>query len=559
VEGYRIITGWGEGYRKVYFRAEFSKPFTGSALVNENGKHDNLAVINGHSVKALLNFQTDSNEMIVVKVGLSATSLANARLNLRAEVSGWNFDKVCRDTSDAWEKELEKITIEGTREQKQIFYTGMYHAFIQPNNLADVNGDYPAPDMTVRRADDRQQYSTLSLWDTYRAANPLYTLVQTKCTAGIVNSLLRQYDVQGYLPIWQLWGLENFCMIGNHAIPVIVDAALKNVGGFNVEHAYEAVKNSSMRDHLNSPFTVWEQYGYMPEDIQSQSVSITLEMAFDDWCVAQLAKKLGKTADYEHFIRRSGFYKNLYDTKIGFFRAKNKNGQWVEPFNPLKYSANGDGPFTEGNAWQYLFYVPQDMSGLVSLMGGKDSFNTRLDTFFTLNDQPSDKNGNASGFIGQYAHGNEPSHHAAYLYNFSGQPWKTQKYVAQVLTELYNNHSDGYAGNEDCGQMSAWYVFSAMGFYPFNPINGVYSIGSPILQSARMHLQNGKTFTVLVDNAGKGNCYIQSVELNGKSYAKTYITQKDITTGGTLHFVMGGQPNQQWGTSSADIAPDWGY
>jgi predicted alpha-1,2-mannosidase len=554
VEGYRIITGWGEGYRKVYFRAEFSKHFRASTLVNENGKYNNLAVINGHSVKALLDFDTDSNEVIVVKVGLSATSQENACLNLQTEVPGWDFDKVRRHASDTWEKELEKISVQGTPEQKQIFYTAMYHAFIQPNNIADVNGDFPAPDMTTRHADDLRQYSTFSLWDTYRAANPLYTLVQTKRTAGIVNSLLRQYDVQGYLPIWQLWGLENYCMIGNHAIPVIVDAALKGVGGFDVEHAYEAVKNSSMRDHLNSPFSVWEKYAYMPEDVQSQSVSITLEMAFDDWCVAQLAKKLGKTNDYDRFLRRSFFYKNLYDEKTGFFRAKNKDGRWIEPFNPLKYSGNGDGPFTEGNAWQYLFYVPQDMSGLVALMGGKDALSARLDTFFTLNDQTSEKNGNASGFIGQYAHGNEPSHHAAYLYNFSGQPWKTQKYVSQILKTLYNDNSAGYAGNEDCGQMSAWYVFSAMGFYPFNPVSGIYTIGSPIVKSAKMHLQNGKTFTVMVENASGENCYIQSLKLDGRPYARTYITQADIMNGSTLQFVMGNQPNTDWGTGLGEVA-----
>ncbi|MEI9961020.1 MAG: glycoside hydrolase family 92 protein [Limisphaerales bacterium] len=467
--------------------------------------------------------------------------------------------KYAADTSESWERELERITVEGTQEQKQIFYTGLYHAFIQPNNIADVNGDYPAPDMTVRHAIDKKQYSTLSLWDTYRTANPLYTLVQTKRAAGMVNSMLLQNDVYGYLPIWQLWGLENYCMIGNHAIPVVVDAALKGIKGFDVEKAYAAVKNSSLTDHLNSPFAVWEKYGYIPEDILSQSVSITLEMAYDDWCVAQLAKKLHKQSDYEHFLRRSAFYKNLYDAKTGFFRGKNKDGKWLEPFDPLKYSGNGNGPFTEGNAWQYLFYVPQDMSGLIDLMGGKDAFNAKLDTFFTLDNHPSDKNQNASGFIGQYAHGNEPSHHAAYLYNFSGQPWKTQKYVSQILNELYNNSSSGYAGNEDCGQMAAWYIFSSMGFYPFNPANGVYSIGSPVLKSAKMHLENGKVFTVLVENAGKDNCYIQSLKLNGKPYTRTYITQKDIVDGGTLEFVMGNQPNEKWGTGDGDATISWGY
>lgn len=559
VEGYRIITGWGEGYRRVYFRAEFSKPFTKSMLVNEDGKYEDLDLVNGHSVKVLLDFETRSNEAIVVKVGLSTTSVENARANLAAEVPGWDFDQVCAEAANSWEKELEKITVEGTREQKQIFYTALYHAFIQPNNLADLNGDYPATDMTTRHAADKMQFSTLSLWDTYRAANPLYTLIQTKRTAGMVNSMLRQYDTYGFLPIWQLWGLENYCMVGNHAIPVVVDASLKGIPGFDLEKAFVAVKNSSLRDHVNAPFAAWEKYGYIPEDMQSQSVSITLEMAYDDWCVAQLAKKLHKSEDYERFLRRSAFYKNLYDSNTGFFRAKNKDGKWVEPFDPLKYFANGNGPYTEGNAWQYLFYAPQDMSGLINLMGGSDAFNAKLDKFFTFNNQPSEKNQNASGFIGQYAHGNEPSHHAAYLYNFSGQPWKTQKYVAKILNELYNNSSSGYAGNEDCGQMSAWYIFSAMGFYPFNPVNGVYSIGSPTLKSARMRLEDGKVFSVTVENSGKDNCYIQSVTLNGKPYTKTYITQKNITDGGELKFVMGNQPNLRWGSGAEDATASWGY
>jgi predicted alpha-1,2-mannosidase len=559
IEGYRIITGWGEGYRKVYFRAEFSKPFEGNVMMADGDKFENLSVINGYAVKTLLSFHTTTNETVLVKVGLSAVSVENARLNLLTELSNWNFDQISSNAEAAWEKELGCITIEGTKEQKEIFYTGLYHAFIQPNNIADVNGDYPATDMVVRNAPDKKHYSTFSLWDTYRAANPLYTLVQTKRTAGFINSMLRQYDTFGFLPIWQLWGLENYCMIGNHAIPVIVDAALKGIEGFDVEKAYEAVKGSSVNDHLNSPFTVWEKYGYIPEDILSQSVSITLEMAYDDWCVAQLAKKLGKTQDYERFSNRSSFYKNLYDTKSNFFRGKNKTNNWLEPFNPLKYGANGGNPYTEGNAWQYLFYVPQDINGLIKLMGGKNPFSAKLDTFFNLKDIPSEKNGNASGFIGQYAHGNEPSHHAAYLYNFAGQPWKTQKYVSQVLNELYNNSSSGYSGNEDCGQMASWYIFSSMGFYPVNPANGVYAIGSPVLKSARIHLDNGKIFSVVVRNSMKENIYIQSVNLNNKPYTKTYITQKDIVNGGILEFVMGDRPNKKWGVNADDVPPAWGY
>ena len=566
LEGYRIITGWGMGYRKVYFRAEFSKPFAGAELMNASHKPQNLAVINGSALKALLHFETASNEVILVKVGLSATSPENARLNLSAELPGWDFDATRRAARDNWEQELQRITVDGTQEHKKIFYTALYHAFIQPNNLADVNGDYTGTDMTVRRAPDHHHYSTFSVWDTYRAAHPLYTLVQTKRTAGFVNSLLRQYESYGYLPVWQLWGLENDCMIGNHSIPIIVDAALKDIPGFDLQKAYAAVKGSALTDHYSevkyhgsSPASVLDQYGYLPEDIIHQSVSMTLEMAYDDWCVAQLARKLGKTEDYQKFLRRSANYRNLFDGQTQFFRPKNKAGHWIEPFDPLKYSGNDDGPFTEGNAWQYLFYVPQDMGDLVRLTGGPAAFNAKLDTFFTLEDKPSEKNQNASGFIGQYAHGNEPSHHAAYLYDFSGQPWKTQKYVSQVLNTLYKNSPSGYCGNDDCGQLSAWFVFSAMGFYPVNPVNGVYAIGSPVLNSARVRLGNGKTFVMRAANASQENPYIQSLMLNGQPYTKTYITQRDIMNGGTLEFVMGRQPNTQWGSKAEDITAAWGY
>ncbi len=554
IEGYRILTGWAN-LRKVYFRAEFSKPFQSNILIGDNRQYPNLSVINGSNLKAILNFNTTDKEQVLVKVGLSPVSVANARLNMQTELPNWNFEDIQQQAEQKWEQELQKIKIEGTPLQKEIFYTGMYHAFTQPNNMADVNGDYMASDFTIKNAAGKTHYSTFSLWDTYRAAHPLYTLTQPERTAGMINSMIRQYDTYGYLPIWQLWGEENYCMIGNHAIPVIVDAALKGIKGFDLEKAYEAVKGSSVTDHQASPFTAWEKYGYIPEDIQSQSVSITLEMAYDDWCVAQFAKKLGKTDDYNRFIKRSEFYKNLYNTKTGFFQGKKADGKWLEPFNPLNYGGNGGDPFTEGNGWQYFWYVPQNVNGLIDLVGGKQAFNDKLDQFFTLNNLPSEVNGNASGFIGQYAHGNEPSHHIAYLYDYSGQPWKTQFYVAKVLNELYNNSSSGYSGNEDCGQMSSWYIFSAMGFYPVNPANSVYAIGSPVLSKAELDLGNGKAFTVTVKNSSKANVYIQSVKLNGKAYGKTYITQSDITSGSKLEFTMGPKPNKTWGIKPGDQPP----
>lgn len=546
IEGFRIITGWAQ-LRKVYFYAEFSKPITSNEMVSGNHIYNNNTIVNGTNIRAALNFDTKDATPLLIKVGLSENSIANAKENLNAEISNWNFDGIVKEAQAKWEKELDKIKIEGTTEQKQIFYTGLYHAFTQPNNLADVNGDYMGADYALHRAKDKTDYSTFSLWDTYRAANPLYTLIQPKRTAGFIRSMMRQYETYGYLPIWQLWGEENYCMIGNHAIPVIVDAALKGIKGFDINEAYEAIKASSTVSHPGSPFDVWTKYHYMPEDLQSQSVSITLEMSFDDWCVAQLAKKLGKTADYNEFMQRSNNYKNLFDKSTGFFRAKDANGKWVSPFNPLDYGGNGGNPYTEGNAWQYLWYVPQNVPELINLLGGKAAFANKLDSFFTIKDLPKEVNGNASGFIGQYAHGNEPSHHITYLYNYAGQPWKTQYYVADVLNTLYNNSSSGYSGNEDCGQMSAWYIFSSMGFYPVNPASGIYEIGSPILKKASIQLASGKTFTVNTKNASEVNVYIQSVTLNGKPYNKTFITQKDIDNGGTLNFVMGAQPNKRWG------------
>ncbi|HEY0175456.1 MAG TPA: GH92 family glycosyl hydrolase [Pedobacter sp.] len=558
IEGYRLITGWAK-LRKVYFHIEFSKPITGSQLFDGNTKYMNQQVINGTDLRAVFNFNTGDSSALLAKIGLSAVSIKNAEQNLGKEISGWDFDQTVSQADAKWERELEKIKVEGSEVKKEIFYTGLYHAFLQPNNLADVNGDYMASDFTIRKAEEGTHYSTFSLWDSYRGANPLYTLTQPEREGQFVNSMLRQYKTYGYLPVWQLWGQENYCMIGNHAIPVIVDAVFKGITGFDVNEAYEAVKNSSMTDHPNAPFTLWEKFHYMPENLQSQSVSITLEMAYDDWCVAQLAKKLGKTADYEHFMARSQFYKNLHDVKTGFFRAKNDEGKWIEPFSPLKYGANGGNPFTEGNAWQYYWYVPQDIPDLISLTGGEKPFVHKLDSFFTLEAKPGEVNGNASGFIGQYAHGNEPSHHVTYLYDYAGEPWKTQFYTSKVVNELYNTSSSGYAGNEDCGEMSAWYIFSAMGFYPVNPASGVYAIGSPSFKEVTIRLPNKKTFSITADKPSVQNIYIQSAKLNGKPYTHTYITQRDIMSGGTLEFKMGPQPNKNWGIKLADRPGNEGY
>ena len=544
VEGYRIITGWAK-LRKIYFHLEFSQPVLSNQLYDGNRMYENTPVINGTELRGLFCFDKKWNKELICKVALSPVSIENARLNMATEVPGWDFEYIARAAETSWEKELKKIIIQGTDLQKKIFYTALYHTMVQPNTMSDVNGEYMASDYVTRSvAKGEVHYSTFSLWDTFRAAHPLYTLIHTHRIPDFVKSMMRQYDYYGYLPVWQLWGQDNYCMIGNHSIPVIVDAVLKGVAGVDEEKAYEAVFNSSIVSHPNSPFEVWEKYGYMPENIQTQSVSITLEQAFDDWCVAQLAKRLGKEKDYNHFMKRSAFYRNLFNSKTGFFQPKNDKGEWIEPFDPYKYGANGGYPFTEGNAWQYFWYVPQNIPDLISLTGGNKAFVAKLDTFFTVSYQSGALNDNASGFVGQYAHGNEPSHHVAYLYACAGEPWKTQKYVAYIMNELYNDSSSGYAGNDDCGEMSAWYVFGALGFYPVNPVSGEYVIGTPMLEEAVIQLPDRKTFTVKAPRKEDNEVYICSMKLNGEKYTKNYITHQDIMKGGILEFVMTASPGK---------------
>lgn len=545
VEGYRIITGWAK-LRKIYFHIEFSMPILSSELSDGDRRHVDTPVINGTNLHGLFSFDRKGNDELIAKVALSPVSIENARQNMTAEVPAWNFDEVSAAAEQSWENELGKIQIQGTDLQKTIFYTASYHTMVQPNTMSDANGEYMATDYTTRRLKEGEtHYSTFSLWDTFRAAHPLYTLLHTDRTEDFVKSMIRQYDDYGYLPIWQLWGQDNYCMIGNHSIPVIVDAVLKGIAGIDAEKAYEAVRNSSLTSHPNSPFDVWEKYGYMPENIQTQSVSITLEQAYDDWCVAQLAKKLGKEEDYNRFMKRSAYYRNLFNPTTGFFQPKDDKGEWILPFDPYKYGANGGYPFTEGNAWQYYWYVPQNITDLITLTGGKKAFTQKLDAFFTTTHQSGELNDNASGFVGQYAHGNEPSHHVAYLYACAGEAWKTQKYVAHIMNNLYNNSSSGYAGNDDCGEMSAWYIFSALGFYPVNPASGEYVIGTPMLEEAVIQLPDGKRFIVKAPRKKESDIYIRSMKLNGKKYTRTSITHQDIINGGTLEFVMSDKPNRQ--------------
>lgn len=546
VEGYRIITGWAK-LRKIYFYMEFSSPILTSTLRDGGRVHENTAVINGTNLHGCFRFGQLNGKPLTCKVALSSVSMENARQNMEQEAPHWDFDRYVAAADTDWEKQLGKIEVKGTEVQKEIFYTALYHTMIQPNTMSDVNGEYMAADYTTRKvANNETHYTTFSLWDTFRASHPLYTLLEPERVTDFVKSMIRQYEYYGYLPIWQLWGQDNYCMIGNHSIPVITDAILKGIPGIDVEKAYEAVYNSSVTSHPNSPFEVWEKYGFMPENIQTQSVSITLEQAFDDWCVAQLAAKLNKDTDYQRFHKRSEYYRNLFHPKTKFFQSKNDKGEWIEPFDPYQYGGNGGHPFTEGNAWQYFWYVPHNIQALMELTGGTKAFEQKLDTFFTSTYKSEQMNHNASGFVGQYAHGNEPSHHVAYLYNFAGQPWKTQKYVSHILNTLYNNTSSGYAGNDDCGQMSAWYVFSAMGFYPVNPADGRYIIGSPLLEECTLKLAGNKEFRIRTVRKSPEDIYIQLVTLNGKKHKDFFITHQDIMNGGTMVFKMGKKPSG-WG------------
>lgn len=540
LEGYRVITGWAK-LRKVYFVIDFSEPISELRLFDGDGREytaDDATLINGHSPRALISFGS-GEKPVVGKVALSGVSLANAGENLKAEADSYDFDRYVSAADRQWDSQLGKIEAKGDPEKLTTFYTALYHMMLQPNTFSDVNGEWMTPDYSVAKVPDGEtQYTTFSLWDTYRAAHPLYTIIEPERTRDFVNSMLRHYDYYGYLPVWHLWGQDNYCMIGNHAIPVVVDAVLKGIPGIDKVHAWEAVKNSSLQSHPNSPFCVWEKYGYMPENIQSQSVSITLEMAYDDWCVAQLAKAMGDEDSVERFTRRSQFYRNLHNPENMFFAPKDDMGNWIEPFDPLKFGANGGNPFTEGNAWQYYWYVPHDMEGLISLTGGPKAFEKKLDTFFTLTDTSGEKNDNISGLIGQYAHGNEPSHHVAYLYNNVGKPEKTRALVKRIMTELYNNNYNGYTGNDDCGEMSAWYVFSAMGFYPVNPASGEYSIGLPLFDECTIHLPSGRDFRITVGRRNSDSAKVKKILINGKPVKDQTLCHSDLLTGGTLYFLF---------------------
>lgn len=547
MEGMRTSRAWAEK-QILYFVIRFSEPISSCVLNHSQGSLTQGKSVSGTDLIALLMFGNTSGKTLLIKVGLSAVSAEGARKNLEEEIPGWNFEEIRTHGENAWNDELSKITVSGgTDAQKTVFYTALYHAFLAPNLYCDVDGNYRGRDLAVHNAKGYQYYTVFSLWDTYRAEHPLFNLLQLKRNADFIRTFLDQYDQGGLLPVWELSANETDCMIGYHAAPVIADAWIKGVRGFDGGKALEAMKHSAMQDVRG--LKDYREKGYIPADREGESVSKTLEYSYDDWCIAMMAKSLGKQDDYIIYIKRAQNYKNLFDPTTGFMRAK-ANETWVAPFRPNEVNFN----FTEANSWQYSFSIPQDITGLMNLHGGTSRLAGKLYQLITEDTRTTGRQqSDITGLIGQYAHGNEPSHHIAYLFDYVAQPWKTQKMVSTICRELYSDKPDGLCGNEDCGQMSAWYVMSALGFYPVTPGSLVYAIGSPVFPEAVIHFDGGKTFTVTASNLSNDNFYIQSATLNGKPYTKCYLTHADLMTGGTLSFVMGPAPNRNWGVNPGDL------
>ena len=535
LSGYRYSTGWAKDQR-VYFVAQFSRPVT---VATSQG--DSLVVLSA----------PNNDEPLLVKVGISPVSEDNARANIAAELPSWDFRGTVAKANEEWNKELGKIVITtDDAAARRTFYTAMYHSMFAPSVFSDVNGDYRGADGKVYRGDFKN-YTTFSLWDTYRAAHPLMTIIHPEKQRDIAQTMLNIYDQQGKLPVWHLVGNETDCMVGNPGIPVLIDIALK---GFDVDKnkVLEAAKASAMRDERG--MGLLKKYGYLPCDLdpECETVAKGLEYALADAGIAKLAKQLGRMEDYNYFYKRSQSYKDHYfDKNTKFMRGKTSDGKFREPFDPFN-SVHRQDDYTEGNAWQYVWLVPHDVHGLVKCFGGEKPFVAKLDSLFILEGKMgADASPDISGLIGQYAHGNEPSHHIIYMYNYVGMPWKAALKLRQVMNTLYNDGIDGLSGNEDVGQMSAWYILSSMGLYQVEPAGGKYIFGSPLFNKAVVNVGGGKTFTIEAKNNSARNIYIQSAKLNGKPYTRSYIDYKDIMRGGKLEFVMAEKPST-FGTKVSD-------
>lgn len=515
-----------------YFVMQFSRPVI---------DHFELPMAETEKGKRLVaSFNIQPGEEVLMKVALSTTGVEGAKANMAAEVPGWDFEGIRTAAKADWNSYLSRIEVEGTDEEKTNFYTSFYHALIQPNEISDVDGRYRNAADSVVNATGGKFYSTFSLWDTYRAAHPFYTLMVPERVDGFINSLVDQAEVQGYLPIWGLWGKENFCMVANHGVSVVAEAYAKGFRGFDAERAFNAIKQTQTVSHpLKSNWENYMKYGYFPTDLtEAESVSSTLESVYDDYAAADMAKRMGKTEDAAYFARRTDFYKNLFDSSTQFMRPKKSDGTWKSPFNPsqIGHAESVGGDYTEGNAWQYTWHVQHDVPGLIALFGGEEPFLNKLDSLFTLKLETTQAD--VTGLIGQYAHGNEPSHHVTYLYALAGRPERTQELIREIFDTQYSPKPNGLCGNDDCGQMSAWYMFSAMGFYPVNPVSGEYVFGAPQLPEFVLHLADGKTFTIKAEGLSEANKYVKSITLNGEPYTKNFISHADIVKGGTLVYQM---------------------
>jgi len=538
VSGYRYSKGWADDQR-VFFRAEFSRKFDNvEFIVNDSVKEGNMA--KGAQLFARVNFAAGNQEPVYMKVALSPTSEEGAQLNMQTELSGWDFEKTIADAKAAWNKELNKVKVYTTDEaSKKIFYTSLYHTLFAPSEFCDVNGDYYGADKQMHKGEGFVNYTTFSLWDTYRAAQPLMTILHPEKMSDIINTMLHIHQQQGKLPVWHLMGCETNCMVGNPGVPVVADAILKDIKGFDTELAFKALKESSMLPERGMEHRI--EYGFIPADKMTEAIAYDMEYAIADWAVAQAAQKLGKQEDYEYFLKRSKSYKNYFDASTGFMRGKMLDGSWRTPFSPYASSHRED-DYCEGNAWQYTWLVPHDVEGLVECFGSKEVFVNKLDSLFLANgDMGEASSPDISGLIGQYAHGNEPSHHTVYLYTLVGQPWKTADRIKEILHTMYTDQPDGLSGNEDVGQMSAWYILSSFGFYQVEPAGGKFVFGYPNFDKVEIAVPAGK-FVIERENKGQQNNYIQGIVLNGTEYKKPWIEYADIMKGGELKFLMGDEP-----------------
>ena len=542
VTGFHLTHGWAEK-RYLYFAARYSRPFDHCQIVSNGNVLADAHEAAGKDLQFLAQYQTGSNEVILVKVAVSAVSEDNAVKNLDAEITDWDFEKVLNNTRDEWNRDLGKIQVEGSKDVKETFYTCLYHSMVAPNLYEDVTGQYRGLDGKIHQADGFANYTDFSIWDIFRDQIPLLGLIDSQRDSDIINSMLAHYDQspEHMLPVWYLQANETWTMIGYHSAPIIVDGYFRGVKGFDAERAYEACKSTAM-NRRNSGLAAYETLGWVPHDKCDESVSKTLEYAYDDWCIARMAKALGKQQDYDYFMKRADNFKNLFDPSTEMMRPRDSQGNWRTPFDPYEWvAAYADGmraAYTEATAWQYTWFVPQDVPGLIALMGGKEKFNHELDSFFSFGGQP----------LGGYAADNEPDLQAIYLYNYAGEPWKAAKLLHKVMSTRYGTKPWMLPGNDDCGAMSAWYVLTAMGFYPVCPASDYYVIGSPGVTKAVMRLSNGKTFTMTAKNLSDENIYVQSVRLNGKDWDNPFLPYDQLKNGGTLDFMMGGKPSQ-WGTN----------